>query len=481
MLFVVACMLVTSALVVGLLGVLFGELLPTSYERKSERTIAASQAGLQAGLAAIKQAWSTTTGSTHNGNPSRLPCYGSGNPPLTGDVAGLDTGQDPVHYKVQILYYTENPAGQSDPWRTANALPCNGTGLASTPVYALVQALGYADVAAVPSGWGDRATEVVYMLDRNDRAQGGPIHSDLVSSDTKNLCWQASSYPPAVGTTIELNTCTPGVPAQTWLYRPDYKIVLVGTDFCIDGQPNADKLRLKHCTNDNNDLWKQLWVYGASGEFQAVTSQKQISSNCLTTDDVYAVGAQLTIGPCDPAKDNWTLDPSAGTGAAGARRQQLTNYSEVGRCLDITNWDVQAAWLIDYPCEQDPDPTQPAAWHQQWIWDQGASRQIQSNTPSGLYCLTTAGLNAYVVVRPCDTTRADQKWTVLGDTGAWSTSYTVVDANGRCLSLGPPGNDPSLSFWSSITAAGCDGSDKQKWNAQPPPALLAQRETTGGR
>jgi hypothetical protein len=125
-------------------------------------------------------------------------------------------------------------------------------------------------------------------------------------------------------------------------------------------------------------------------------------------------------------------------------------------------------------------------WNQRWIWDSPSTQQMQSNTSSGLYCLTSpAATGAYVVVRPCDPARADQRWTMRGDTGNRSTAYTILDVTGRCLSLGDPGpGRPDLSSWSSITIDACDGSYEQKWNAPPLPAganVIGERETTGGR
>jgi len=496
MFFVLACMVVTTVLTVGLLGVLFSELLPTAYERKSERTIAGSQAGLQAGVAAVKQAWTTTTGSTRNGDITKLPCYGTANP-LVGQVGGLDTGQDAVSYRVTVSYYTVNPSGQSDTWRTANAIPCTvGAGPSRIPVYALVQALGSASVATVPSGWGDRSTEMVYMLNRTDQAVlGGPIHSDLISTDTKNLCWQPASYPAAVGTTVQLATCVAGSDAQKWSYRNDYSIALATTQdtstspptggLCIASTGPGNGVTAVSLQSCISGQWRQLWAYDDSGEFQGVDPGKTaLSGLCLTTNDVWAVGTTLTVSACNYAADNWTPDATVGAGAAGTTTQQLINYGEYGRCLDITNWNLSATWLIDYPCKQ--DPTSTVGWNQRWVWDSPNTRQLQSNTSSGLYCLTApSSAGAYVVVRPCDSTRTDQRWTMLGDTGNRSTAYTIVDGYGRCLSLGPAGpGRPDLSSWSSITSDACDGSYEQKWNAPPLPAganVVGERETTGGR
>ncbi len=50
MMVVVCCFMLAAGLSVGLLGVLFSELTPTTYEREAARTITGSQAGLQVGL-----------------------------------------------------------------------------------------------------------------------------------------------------------------------------------------------------------------------------------------------------------------------------------------------------------------------------------------------------------------------------------------------------------------------------------------------
>jgi len=496
MFFVIACMVISAGLTVGLLGVLLSELVPTAYERKSERTIAASQAGLQTGLAAVKQAWTTTTGSTRNGDVSRLPCYGTSNP-LLGQTVGLDARQNAVSYQVTVSYFTVNPSGQTDTWRAANALPCtSGSGPTGVPVYALVQALGSTQANLVPSTWGNRSSEAVYMLNRTDQAVlGGPIHSDLIATTTKDLCWQASTYPASVGTTVQLATCVAGNAAQTWSYRSDYSIVLSATQDMTTSPPSGGlciastgtgssvtDVSLQSCVSGT---WRQLWAYDDSGQFQGVNPPvASLSGKCLTTNNVWALGTILTVANCNSPVDNWTPDATVGAGAAGAPTQQLINYGEYGRCLDISNWNLNTTWLIDYPCKQ--DPTSSVGWNQRWIWDSASTRELQSNTSSGLYCLTTSTtLGAYVVVRACDSSRTDQRWTMLGDTGNRSTSYTIVDAYGNCLSLGPAGpGRPDLSSWSSITVDTCDGTYKQKWNAPPLPAganVVGERETTGGR
>jgi hypothetical protein len=141
---------------------------------------------------------------------------------------------------------------------------------------------------------------------------------------------------------------------------------------------------------------------------------------------------------------------------------------------------VNTTWIIAYPCKQ--DPSQPVTWNQRFVWDSANTRQIQTNSPSGLYCLTDPGaIGGFVVVQVCAAGRTDQTWMMNGDTGNRTTSYTVVSAAGRCLDLGPPQGSGSVAQWSSIVVNTCDGTLGQKWNA---PALIAdggsynQRETT---
>ncbi len=229
--------------------------------------------------------------------------------------------------------------------------------------------------------------------------------------------------------------------------------------------------------------WPQLWAYDDQGQFRGVNQTTTgLSSSCISSGGTWSAGALLTVQACGNVA--WTPEATVGAGAAGTLTQQLINYGEYGRCLDVTQFDLTTTYLINYPCKQ--DPTSAVGWNQRWAWDGAGTRQFVSNTPSGRYCLTTpASTGGFVVVRPCDGTRADQRWTVYGATGVRSTSYTVVDASGRCLALGAPGvSSGYLSGYSSIRAGTCDGSFTQKWNAPPQPSggnLSGERETTGGR
>ncbi len=484
-LFVLMCVMISMALTLGLLGVLLSELAPTVHQRKSARTIAASQAGLQAGLAMIRTASTTTAGVGTFGDRQKLPCYTAGSP-LTGSVGGIAGN---LAYSVQVRYYTMDPANQTAAWRNSNALTCTpGAGTAVTPLYALVQAAATGDsVGPLGATWGNRSSEIVYTFNRTDQAfLGGLIHTGRGTTST-DLCWQAPSATPAAGQTITLATCVPGKDTQTFSYRSDYTIVLSGTQsattppsggMCVYGTPSPASLTFQSCSSPVP--WQQKWSYNDDGQLEGVRSDmSSLSGYCIGTGGVYTVGRTLTVEACGM---EWNPEATVGAGASGTATSQLINYSEYGRCLDVTNQNVNYAWLIDYPCKQ--DPTRPVTWNQRFIWDSGTTKQIQTN-PGSLYCLTTAAsAGGYVLVKPCVNGQANQQWTMYGDTGNRTTSYTVVDTNGRCLSLGPPGTTSgSLSQWSSITADVCDGSLKQMWNAPRLPiggTLGGEREPTTG-
>lgn len=246
--------------------------------------------------------------------------------------------------------------------------------------------------------------------------------------------------------------------------------------WALGGDQGTLDLTLQTCNNTP----PQRWSYNDAGRFQ----MEKLDASALGNQCIYApdtIGAQLVMVSCGASRE-WTPDATVGAGGAGESTEQLVNYGEYGRCLDVTNWDLNWPYLIDYPCKQDPT-TAPGA-NQRWSWQySNVSKALITRYNEG-YCLTGAAtVNGVVLTKPC-TGGVDQMWTVNKDTGVRATSYTIVDGYGRCLGLGPPGaTSGGLSQWSTARSQICDGSLEQKWNA--PPQLLAasvtsQRETTKG-
>ena len=170
--------------------------------------------------------------------------------------------------------------------------------------------------------------------------------------------------------------------------------------------------------------------------------------------------------------ETWNPDPQVGAGSAGNNTQQLVNYSEFGRCLDVTDQNPSATWLIAYPCKQAPSPTN-IAWNQRYTYDATANtlstttRRTARRTASRRRPRCPARRSTTSSwSRPATVPTNQQKWTESGDTGSYATSYTIVNAAGYCLSVVQPGlGDTYTSSGAPIVAAMCDGSLVQKWNA----------------
>jgi hypothetical protein len=225
-------------------------------------------------------------------------------------------------------------------------------------------------------------------------------------------------------------------------------------------------------------LSHEKWSYNDGGQFEALKlDATSLSGLCVTAATPTISGGRLAITSCGM---EWRPDAAVGAGAAGAATQQLINYSQYGRCLDVTGQNVNATWMIAYPCKQ--DPSRPVTWNQRFVWDSAGTRQLKTTTPSGLYCLTDPGtVGGLAVIQVCAAGRTDQIWMMNVDTGNRTTSYTVVSAAGRCLDLGTPQGSGGVAQWSSITTDTCDGTLGQKWNAPPltdEGGSHNQRETT---
>jgi hypothetical protein len=478
---VLLSIVVATAVLVALLGVVFAELAPTSYERKATRTIAAAEAGLAAGLAAVRGA-STTAGGVVTGDTTKLPCADSA--PLTGSVGGIDSGYT---WSVRIRYYEDDPAGRTAEWLSANAIACTtGYGPIKVPSYALLEAAATgAAVNGLPASLGDRSQSLVYAFSRTDAGIiGGLIRTSGYDTDS-SLCWTASSTTPSAGDGVTLAVCDASDQRQSFSYRSDYSLALSATQtsvspptggFCLTTVAPASSTTLQPCSGAAS----QRWAYNAAGQFQVEKADASaMSSYCVSSAN--AAGATFSAVDCGSAR-RWSPESEVGAGAAGAATLQLVNYLEFGRCLDIPGWDLNHYFDIVYPCKQ--NPLGPADNNQRWAYS-SLTHTLVTQHDTG-YCLsapTTTG--DFVRTLPCSGAAA-QTWTVNGDTGSRATSYTIVDYAGRCLGLGAPvtNEGSGIAQWSTGVVAGCDASLGQKWNA--PPGVLsagvsAQRETTNGR
>jgi Tfp pilus assembly protein PilX len=506
MLMVLMAILVVGSLATLALGAIIAQVAPTQFQRKSLTTVNAAEAGLDAGLGAIRNAASpdAANGNVVGGDRTMLPCWNA----YAGSV-GVASGP-PATWSTTIRYYSQDPSRQTAAWRTTNSMVCiSGIGTAVVPNFALVESKGAAP--ALPNraaNVGNRSLETVYTFSlTNQNISGGLININ-------GLCMDAQSAAPTAGTAVQLGTCSAGSPQQSWAFRPDFTILLTATQtnssavgMCLSADPTSSKIstiqtRMQSCNSSDP---RQRWGIGDSREmYGRLTGVYSDPKWCLTP-----VGTTLvaSTGGCGTAP---LPDPTVGAGAAGTTAAdidgkpfQWVNFKEFGRCMDIADWVVDHSAPsggrpseISYPCKQDPmrdslpatDPNyksvQPG-WNEvfTWISSSGlfylnkASSAGQPSLPTNpKYCMKSPNLaGGYVVFDPeptCTSTNAAYRWVVNRETGSPSSNYTIIDAFGRCLAVGNANpaytaTNGYLMSYSSIVTATCDGSAGQKWNAPP--------------
>ncbi|MGZ4603970.1 MAG: RICIN domain-containing protein [Kineosporiaceae bacterium] len=446
------------------------------YERSRTVTAHVAEAGLDGATAALRAASSGGLGVR-----SALPCADA--TPIVGTLGAQAPG---LRYAVTIRYYVEDPHGQPESWRAANALTCTpGQGLARTPYYALLQsaATGSHTLGSF-AALRERSVEAVYRFDVQNQNVGGGLFRTRAQNNLSavDLCWSTSGAVPAAGAGAVTATCDDGSPAQMLTYRPDHTIYNVSGGLCLTSTGvQGSALTFESCTGAP----QQVWIYDTNDHIRAVdaTGTSTVDS-CIAMADPYAVGTPLVLSAdCSSDQSKWSPESRTGPGGAGVAQYQLVNFSQFARCFDVTDINWGNYFMQLHPCKQSPTMLD---WPPQQLMYDATAHQIRFGNPahSTTYCLTSpdpAGSSEYVTTTTCDGGQR-QQWTELGDTGDYTTSYTIVDGDGRCLAAGPVPPDPGRTF-SSVIVAPCDGSLAEKWNAPPelsPAGLEGFRETTGG-
>jgi hypothetical protein len=397
---------------------------------------------------------------------------------------------------VSIDYYAADPLGQTDTWLAANKITClAGGGTYATPSFALFQSSGSDQMSG---SWGSiptRTLRATYVfVTSNANIPGGLIHVYKTATST-DLCIDAGSSAPTAGTNVTLQPCVSGSSQQKFSYNSNLTISLVTSKtsavplgMCLDaGSPESSGLSVKLQTCSSITKPQQQWSINDASNLQGTSDGLTLNSFCFNAQTPNVPGSLLVLSTnCYGGYDTtqtFQLEASVGAGAAGTSSTQLVNFNQFGRCMDVTEFNVNYGYLIDWPCKQAPNPT-AVGWNQRWTLPAlsgltTASGRITTSNGSTLYCLTSplsTGGAQYVQVQTCPAnTTTSTTWTVTGDTGIYATSYIVRDSAGYCLSptnpnASPPDLYPNGLTISKIIVATCDGSTLQKWNA--PPNLL---------
>ena len=528
-------MFIAAAISVTMLGTVLAQASMSRVVAERVRTLHAAQAGVDVALGQLRAA----NDGSGNGVWSALPCG-----PLSGQVEVGGT----VGYSVTISYYTQNPTGQSASWLTSNVLSCQGSGPSALPAYAYLASAGTDIVGgrATPS-FEDRTVKTLYVFQlTNANIAGGEIavYNDGNPSHIA-LCFDAGSSAPASGTVLQVKACSnPATASQLFAYQSDLSLVLASTEgtsspMCLDAAYNRSgqhtsgtTVVFKPCTGVEANATvtpEQQFSYNDTGAYETATdysspSSADVDNYCLTTQSYNFAGSQVVLksgsqsnsyqsfdacgGPFNgsstwiPATSVGAGDADTSPGTVGATPEQIVNYAQFGRCIDLTNASTtdngppsqtssgNGGFFILYPCKQNPNPAN-VAWNQKLaISPSGQTNELVMTAGSGTaYCLisplTSTGAELTIItMQPpypnsttngaCSsgsvstTTNKEYYWNYTGNTGDYTTSYQFRDANGNCLDVGPQQTPPgSLSLWSTLVVDPCSSSLTEKWQAPP--------------
>jgi hypothetical protein len=490
----------TLAMLLVLVGVSLTALMTPMLMRQvaSARTamtwahaLPAAETGLHVALAQIRAS---------NGDIDELPCG-----PLSGDVVAAGTAR----YEVSIDYLSADPAGNvdtsylasassSDPWIVSHRIACSGTGTTSTPLYALMRALGTDAPTGAITAVPNRAIWAVHKLATTiTDIPGGQIRT---WPDGTALCFDAGSAQPAVGTPVRTQPCVGGA-QQIWAYQPNLTLLLASTrestQLCMDaGSPHAvgAVVKLQQCGSTTQP--RQQWIYNANANFEGTSNGVSQDGYCFNVESPNAPDSRVVLGSTASStclngfneRQSFEPEPVVGAGAAPATangQTQLVNYKQFAACVEIPGANPTAYnYVMARACKQEPGGD--ADWNQMWavptptgtaVTATGQISTTCDNTPNSAakctngvaYCLRsplTTATGTYAAAVPCSSGGVGLTWTRYGSNAStYEQRYQIVDANGRCLTSLENTTATVFGDIHKVAVRTCDGSTLQKWNA----------------
>jgi len=469
-----------------LLATMLGQIAPGFSAQTNTRTGYAAQAGLQAGVASLRASGSAPDADGNVfGDRAKLPCGFTGN---------VDSTAETIWYDVTFSYFDKNPTNESQAWRDANDLTCSTPGgVSKVPLYAVIESEAVSpDIANTMADQSQRAMSAIYQFKvTNVNIAGGRIFDG-----SGQYCMRAVSA--KVGSEITYRAaadCPIDDPLAQWAYTKDYRIKLASTvaknddGLCMTGPKSGpsktDRMELKKCLPAKSEArWDQLWNWTAGENFmgqnkkikdgQSTTCISSGFSNGTKLDNQFVLARNGCIGSQQP-------ESKVGSGGASKDTNQIVNFLEFGRCVDVTNEQLGSTYMILYPCKQDASGENKFLWNHKWFYDEPVAPATQlldqeifiqykdSSAAKDKYCLQTPSNKAgklYVTFVVCNS-KVGQDWDRVYDTGVYDTSYLFIDKYGRCLTANSTPSDLHAGVFSKMTVGPCDGTLAQKWNAPP--------------
>lgn len=509
MMSVIMLIMVIGVLAVIVLSVVTSQVNPTLFAEKNTRTLAAAQAGLDAASSQLRNATTPDPTGVPAGDIHKLPCK------VSGAVEG--TGGE-TSYEATLQYYLKDPVGKDTTWRTDNALTCyTGTGtnggVRSVPKFAMITSEGFDAASTSQVGRADRVVESAYTFQLTTRKIGGGMILDRDSS----YCIVAGAAAPGSNLTYESVTspaCQEPNDLNSWTWANDYMLHLSATDIngkiplCITGRASSstpEPMTLEPCTTTGLDPLGQLWSWtGAyTWEGQDAANTRRSNTKIVNENKGVDAGEKLSVST---SVDNASLDPlpAVGKGNASYDTQQVVNFNQYGRCLDVTAENPTATYMIAFTCKQDPTGMGNIFWNHKWAYTEPAPDAesvpttisvtvADSSKPfygQTLCLVTTSTLTTVTTYGPPegsgqgrfprfvtpggarDCSSPNTVWTRYGYSTDDNLAYTFVDSKGRCLSGGGPVTKAQKEY-TSITVETCNGSGDQKWNVPDTPVTAS--------
>ncbi|MDI6101361.1 ricin-type beta-trefoil lectin domain protein [Actinoplanes sp. NEAU-A12] len=436
-----------------------------------------AQVGLDMVMARVRAAADVNSSSDVAGRLEDMPgCTFSGD-------AGIDGTGERLLYSVKITY--RNQAGEQ--------LACDP--LTELPTSATVESVGSSTTET-------RTVTATYRFTTtNNNIPGGAI---WVSSPTdRPLCLDAMVRPPAPGAAVLMQRCS-GSSTQQFAYTEKLYLKLINSEtaankegMCLFSEvPHAANKAVvfQACPSTEKPTGVYQWSLDGSSRFHSTSATQAIENLCVNVKTPNTVGSGVILATCtaNNSTNIFRSDPKIGAGMAGDATNQLVNFAQFSRCLDVTNQNTASTYMIAWFCKQSPNSI--VDWNQIWehpVPDK-AKKEISKKGPivvtkDGIkYCLKSpmsAAGDAYVTVEKCVTNYAtlyasatDKSafgWTVFHDTGSYASSYRIHDNSakgGLCLQptdLTAAVKDTHSDGTSKVKVGVCSASELQKWNAPP--------------
>ncbi|MEU8663039.1 RICIN domain-containing protein, partial [Actinoplanes philippinensis] len=187
--------------------------------------------------------------------------------------------------------------------------------------------------------------------------------------------------PVAIGRQVVMQTCN-GNSTQQFAYTEKLYLKLINSEgtrladgttaedgICLyagSSHASGNAVTLQRCPTTSTPTGIFQWSLDGNSQFHSTNSSRGIEDLCINLKAANTPGTPLILGSCGGSTtlSVWRSDPRIGAGMAGDKTNQLVNFAQFSRCLDVTNQNVGYSYMIAWFCKQ--APTGVVDWNQIW-------------------------------------------------------------------------------------------------------------------